>query len=376
MKKTLLATALALGFAGAAQAQTSITLYGLIDAGLGYTRFKDGNAGTAPDTATKFGLEDGVQGGNRWGMRGVEDLGDGLKMQFQLEGGFLLSRGTMGQSSRLFGREATLALASDHWGTLTAGRTTNFADRYVAGLLAQGDAWKVGHGSASFSPVAVRVDNAVLYETPKFSGFQFGVGYSFNQDGGQTYKVSGSSDPNNRLLMLGLRYTNGPLALAASYDQMNGPTFVNKLRGFILAATYDFEVLKLHLSYGQDRNGVFEDRGTAGLPARAGGVLARNSQSAFTYINGYKTNSYGVGLTVPLEAGDVRFAWQTVRLGSGAYKDTTANGEKNSQNLYTAIYTYPLSKRTNVYAVGTYGTGFAFNDVKVTQAVVGLRHRF
>jgi len=371
MKKTLLATALAAGFACTAQAQTSVTLYGLIDAGLGYTRFKDGNAGTASDKASKFGLEDGVQGGNRWGMRGSEDLGGGLKALFQLEGGFLLSRGTHGQGGRMFGREATLALSSENWGTLTAGRTTNFADRYVGGLLAQGDAWKQGHGSASFTPLAVRIDNAVLYETPNVAGFQLGVGYAFRQDGAQQYKLNGVTDPNSNLVTLGLRYTNGPLALAASYDQYDGSGDPEKIKAWILAASYNFEVLKLHLTYGNEKNGVLEDRAVSGLPARAG----LRSQTAFTYIPGYKTNSYGVGVTVPLSAGDVRLAWQTVRLGSGAYKDDPT-GEKNSQNLYTAIYTYPLSKRTNLYAVGTYGTGYAFNDVKVTQAVVGMRHRF
>jgi len=80
MKKTLLAAAIAVGFAGAAQAQTNVTLYGVVDGGVAYTRFKHGNTGIK---GTRFGLDDGVQQGNRWGLRGSEDLGGGLRAVFQ-----------------------------------------------------------------------------------------------------------------------------------------------------------------------------------------------------------------------------------------------------------------------------------------------------
>jgi len=72
-------------------------------------------------------------------------------------------------------------------------------------------------------------------------------------------------------------------------------------------------------------------------------------------------------------AGSLMVGWQSSRLSSGDFKD---GAEKDSQNLYSLGYTYDLSKRTNLYAVGTYGTGYAFTDTKVTQAIVGLRHRF
>src|SRR5690625_8021310 len=101
MKKTLLAAALMVGFAGVAQAETSVTLYGVVDGGIGYQRVKADGA-----KATRTGLLGGVQRGNRWGLRGSEDLGDGLRMIFQLESGFDINTGHSQQSGRLFGREA------------------------------------------------------------------------------------------------------------------------------------------------------------------------------------------------------------------------------------------------------------------------------
>jgi len=384
MKKTLLAAAIAVGFAGAAQAQTNVTLYGVVDGGLGYTRFKDGRA-VAPvsNKATRFGLNDGVQQGNRWGLRGTEDLGGGLRAVFQLESGWSLATGNSAQGNRLFGREASLALASDAWGTLKFGRHTNFASRYAGGVIApQGDAFAESHIGATFTSAStVRADNLITYETPVFSGFQFGLGYSFHFGGNQPWDRTGVNDADVSLFTTGVRYTNGPLAVAASYDVLNAPDTAlntNDIKSWVIGASYDFEVVRLHLGLGQDRNGVLAGRnnhrvngGNAVLP-RAGLVGQPNLASQFI-SNSYKTNNYSIGLGVPLATGEFSVSWQSARLGSGAYKRAR---EEDSQNIYSAKYTYPFSNRTNLYAVGTYGNGYAFNDVKVTQLIVGLRHRF
>jgi len=374
MKKTLLATALAVGFAGAAQAQTNVTLFGIIDGGVSYLRFKDGNTGRK---ATRFGLDDGVQQGNRWGLRGSEDLGGGLKAVFHLESGWSLVTGQSqqpnGTTTRLFGREASFGLSS-----LKFGRQINFASRYAGSVLApQGDAFKESHIGATFtSTTTVRADNMIAYETPVFSGFQFGLGYSFDVNGSQSWDVDGTPDTDVTLITLGLRYNNGPLAVAVAYDHLNAPDSMpttKDIKSWLLAGSYDFEVVKLHLGFGQDRNGSFANR-TLHNTALGG----QHTQSQFGFIGGkYRTNNYSVGLGVPLNTGEFSVSWHSARLGSGAYKDgrKAANGE-TSQNLYSAKYTYPFSKRTNLYAVGTYGDGYAFNDVKVTQLIVGLRHRF
>src|SRR5690625_7914401 len=119
MKKTLLAAALMVGFAGVAQAETSVTLYGVVDGGIGYERLKGSYAGKPGKpgiedyyahnrgnsvTDTRTGLLSGVQRGNRWGLRGSEDLGDGLRFIFQLESGFDIADGRSAQGGRLFGQ--------------------------------------------------------------------------------------------------------------------------------------------------------------------------------------------------------------------------------------------------------------------------------
>ena len=131
MKKTLLAAALLAGFAGVAQAETSVTLYGIIDTGLGYNKIS--GAGDARN-GSKFGMINGVQNGSRWGLRGSEDLGDGLRAVFQLESGFDSGNGTSAQGGRLFGRQATVGLASDAWGQLDFGRQTNIASKYFGSV--------------------------------------------------------------------------------------------------------------------------------------------------------------------------------------------------------------------------------------------------
>lgn len=113
MKKTLLAAALLAGFAGVAQAETSVTLYGIIDTGLGYNKISGAQNEAA--NGSRFGMINGVQNGSRWGLRGSEDLGDGLRAVFQLESGFNSGNGTSAQGGRLFGRQATVGLASDSW---------------------------------------------------------------------------------------------------------------------------------------------------------------------------------------------------------------------------------------------------------------------
>lgn len=376
MKKTLLAAALAVGFAGVAQAETSVTLYGVVDTGVGYTRFKHDDG----PKATRTGLYDGVQAGNRWGLRGSEDLGNGLRAIFQLESGFTLSDGESAQGGKLFGREASLGLQSDAWGTLKFGRQTNFASQWLGGIASPfGDAYAEAHIGNTFTSMStVRADNVISYATPNFSGFQFGVGYSFNASGSQGWEFDGvgfdPDDRNAKLITTALVYANGPLAVGLSYDRLKADEWDESVKAWNLAGSYDFEVVKLHLGFGQERDGTFSRRGVNfGTYDFGSGNVALDLRWPLNIGNDYKANNYSVGLSAPVGAGKLMVGWQSSRLGSGDFKDAA---EKNSQNLYSIGYNYPLSKRTAVYAVGTYGTGYAFTDTKVSQAIVGLNHRF
>ena len=378
MKKTLLAAALATGFvaAGAAHAETSVTLYGIVDGGIGYQQLK----GTIDDPVTgdpieyngkRTGMINGINSANRWGLKGTEDLGDGLQAVFVLESGFDLGTGVSGQalgnSNRMFGRQATVGLQSDAWGRLDLGRQTNIATKYFADVASPFgvDFGQAAAGTTFNSAASLRYDNMVMYQTPNFSGFQFGVGYSFNANGSQQFRDSGGDDPNTHAWTTGLRYANGPIGLAATYDQFEAPETLPvdggvKVKSWNVGASYDFSVARLHAGFGQTRNGWFQGI-TFGDLDTAGALMVND---------GMRVNSYTVGLSAPVGPGEIMASW-----GMADPRGTAGDDEK--QNIYSLGYTYPLSKRTNVYAIGSYAKNVAFqDDLKSTLIGVGMRHQF
>src|SRR5690606_31426535 len=363
MKKTLLAAALLAGFAGVAQAETSVTLYGIIDTGIGYNKVKgDGFDGS------RFGMINGVQNGSRWGLRGTEDLGDGLQAVFQLESGFSSANGNSAQGGRLFGRQATIGLQSDSWGRLDLGRQTNIASKYFGSIDPFGAGFTQANIGVGLSAAnTVRYDNMVMYQTPSYSGFQFGVGYSFNADDNSS--SSYRTTDNTRAITTGLRYVNGPLNVALSFDQLNAPHDLDEdatPRMYAIGASYDFEVVKLALSYGRTTDGWFAGQGTA---SEAGNINFGSN----AFADGFKSNSYMVGLTAPIGGASKLFgSWQMVDPSNDRL-----TGDDETMNVFSLGYTYDLSKRTNLYAYGSYAKNYAFlDDVKSTAVGVGIRHRF
>lgn len=386
MKKTLLTTVLMYGMVGSAHAGTSVTLYGIIDTGLGYTQFKNQSTDIK---ATRTGFYDSVQSGNRWGLRGSEDLGDGLRTVFALESGFTLQNGKAAQGDRLFGREATLGLAHDNWGSMVFGRQLNVASHFIGPIGSPfGDTMQLAAIGKTFSSTAtVRADNTIVYATPNMNGLDFAIGYSFNVNGSQAWRITNTkntnpSDSNGKLLTTGLRYANGPVAVAVSYDNLTASAWGKAAQAWSLAGSYDFTVIKLHAAWGQERNGNLVARGYDSAVNAAMGFAVIDSSSAThalggggDHMDGYKTNNVVIGLSVPAGvAGKLMAAWGMTRVSDNAWFE--AHGDKKSQNLFSVGYTYDLSKRTNLYSVASYGRGYAFQDVRATQAILGLRHRF
>jgi len=385
MKKTLIAAALLAGFAGAAHAQTNVTLYGRVDAGLVYNNVKvdknyidnvDNIFGSNKKSGSHIGMISGRHSGSRWGLRGSEDLGDGLRAVFNLESGFSLRDGRSAQGTRLFGRQATLGLASDSWGMLEFGRQLTMANKYFGDIDPFGTSF--GHASMdhSFSAAGVRYDNLVLYRTPEIEGFQLGVGYSFATNNNNAEYKTGD---NTRALTVGLRYLNGPLNVVATYDEMrrkrdgtlaapNDTLAKPKMYG--LGATYDFEVVKLAAAYARTSDGWFD--GAAGLPEGLDEYPA-------AFAKGFKANSYLLGLTAPIADGSKVFtSWQRIKPKNDKLTGLTGTRKNDeTSNVYSAGYTYDFSKRTNLYSYATYTTNFAFiKNVKSTEVGVGLRHIF
>src|ERR1700751_174035 len=158
----------------ASQAQSSVTLYGIIDTGIEYVT----NNGPTKSSAVRVpSLTASIP--SRWGFRGKEDLGGGLSAVFVLESGFAPSTGTLNQGGRLFGRQAYVGL-SGRWGTLTLGRQYS----QIFWTVLTGDTLAPNiYAAADLDPYLTqpRVDNAIAY-TFTASGLTVGVTYSFGRD--------------------------------------------------------------------------------------------------------------------------------------------------------------------------------------------------
>jgi len=286
---------------------------------------------------------------------------------FQVESGFDNSNGGSGQGGRLFGRQATLGLAGDAWGTFELGRQTNMASKYLGPIDPFGAGFgqaNLGHGISAAN--TVRYDNMALYRTPSFNGFQFGIGYSFATDAGTG--VAFRTSNNVRALTAGLRYANGPLNVAVTYDQLRDRHNLNrdaKPRVYGIGVSYDFEVVKLAAAYARTTDGWFQGQAATGL---GNGYNINGNQ----YADDFKANSYMLGVTVPVGSGAIVSSWQHVNPNNA-----NLTGGEESLNVASVGYTYDFSKRTNLYAFVSYAKDYAFIDgAKSTATGIGLRHRF
>lgn len=404
MKKTLLATALIAGFSGVAYANSSVTLYGLIDGGLAYQKSKV-TQGDNRIESRDFGMQkfNGVRNGNRWGFRGSEDLGNGTKAIFQLEGGFDMSNGRQLQGGRLFGRQAYFGLSSEKWGSLTLGRQHTIAVETIGtkgpfnvGYLQAGQLFGA-FGASTFA----RMDNAIKYGSPNLAGFKFGIGYAGDATKSE-YEWNGNKTDTKRAsnwITAGGSYNNGPLAIGVSYDRFRTDvkTVTDTHKGTVhmwnLFGTYDFEVVKLDLGYGQVRGAIGNKDGAA-VQMEASSIGLNNLFTPFTQgmrtdgllysqTNGYRQQAWTVGLTLPVgESGKALASYQ----GSATKNnDYGFSGVKGKLHIFSLGYEHNLSKRSLVYALASIATGhLKFKDsatypkakLKTSMIGIGLQHRF
>jgi predicted porin len=195
--------------AEAAQAQSSVTLYGVADDGITYTNNQGGHA--------NYQTFSGGLGGSKFGLLGSEDLGGGTSAIFQLESGYDLNSGKLGYNGRLFGRQAYVGL-SGNYGSVRLGRQYDFMVTNLQPLtssLAFGGSLSSHAGDVDGIWGTYPVNNTVKYVSPTYRGITAGALYSF---GGVAGSVGAS-----RQYGFGLSYANGPLKLAAAYLYVNNP---------------------------------------------------------------------------------------------------------------------------------------------------------
>ena len=396
MKKTFVAAAVLGAFAASAMA-ADVTLYGVIDTGLHYSNT---NAESKHDV-NSFDMKSGVQAGNRWGLKGTEDLGNRYKVGFVLENGFTEDDGKLGNGGRLFGREANLYVASD-FGTLSFGRvgalTSGCGSYDLMKYTPFATGWAGTATKANFMLAdRDRMDNTVTYVTPSFAGVQVYAQYSFNRDGQET---AGNERQNDRYAALGATYKNGAFSSALVVDTVmhNNKSANDKdSLGVTLGASYDFEVVKLFAmgQYGQHENflGTTFDKGTK--TTAAGTKYAADYFKTLT-SKGWKGYGVNLGATAPVLGGTVlaQASYLDAKTHDGmtfeeADKDAAANSqvkdsydEVKAENWGIALgYTYAFSKRTNLYTYVSYTeTKKTIDDAsaktKFTEYGLGIKHSF
>ncbi len=372
MKKSLVALSV-LAASSAVMAQSSVSLYGIADAFVGSRQttgisLVGGNMVTLEQRQSV--LDSGGLNGSRWGLKGTEDLGGGLKANFVLESGFDISSGGLNipaaTTGVLFGRQAFVGLSSD-FGALSLGRQYG-AYENVRGtfLSAQGNspafdatngvpltqilakyavngAFTLGNPSVAtdintaavggrigaWAGYQARIDNSIRYETPNISGFQAAVVYGFGEN-----KNVPANTPATKNASFSLTYANGPLALGLAHqDDELAKDF--HLKNTAFGGNYDLGLARIFLAYNQAK-----------------------------YTGLAKQNEWSVGARAPLGATTL----------VAQYARSNGNDLGKSQSLGLSAE-YSLSKRTTAYG--------AFNQTRAYQNLVknnvyglGVRHTF
>ena len=384
-KKSLIAVAALSALAGSAMA-ADVQIYGRIDTGLRYSQVDYDVAGE--NDKTTFEMASGNYTGNRVGIKGSEDLGNGLTVGFVLENGFDSDTGAE-KYDGLFGREAMIYVEGA-FGKIAAGKMGILNS--TAGSFAIGNftPWGTGWGAVGDqtqifgAKFDTRYNNMISYRSPEFAGFQVHAQYSFGSDekndAGVVVGREGKTTPD-RYYALGATYKMGGLNLIGIVDSINekhqtGDDPDDTLR-VTLGGSYDFGVVKPYLSAA-----YFKDaRMTSWMDCYASGSTSKIASN----LNG-DWEGYGVvvGASAPLVGGT---AHMTIGYMDSELKDAvTAVDDTADLTRYTfAIgYEYPLSKRTKVYAdAGYFKDEYDWDrttakDVEPEgyQAAVGLVHFF
>ncbi|CAN5354586.1 porin [soil metagenome] len=337
MKNSALTLAILGLFAGSASAQSTVTIYGLVD--LGVSKLNNG-------TSFLTGLPVGLTGtpdtwnmrpstSSRLGFRGNEDLGGGLKANFSIEHRLDASTGTeqSGQGGMWRGH-SWVGLSSTTFGEVRLGRMQNPA-LYVA---QRGDPWSWDYNVGSVQVInragngVTYAANSALYITPNFNGIQGMLQVGLGEGGVTAASPSGNTD---RTLGANLTYLKGPWYAGVGYNEVRVQNSPNENKYLVVTGTYDFGPIKPILQYTTAKN-----------------------------VSTVTSKSYTVGATAPLAAGFVKAV-------ASRYDPAGANNTTTKVGLG---YEYFLSKRTSLHA--DVGSGKTQGLTRTTGFEAGMKHQF
>ncbi|MFM0055255.1 porin [Paraburkholderia phytofirmans] len=322
--------------AGGAQAQSSVTIYGIVDTGIEYV-----NHAIPGSDAVRF--VSGGRNNSRWGLRGVEDLGGGLKALFQLESGINAANGQFDDGpGAIFARRALIGL-KNRFGQVTLGRNFTTTFDYVLPFDPMGYgpnySWVISSTATGGRRdlIFVRSTNAVRYDGT-FSGFKFGAMYGFGNVPG-SMKTSAKYD-------FGLGYENGPFAAVATFDRQNGANnsvtpadTTDYIQGMHAGLSYDFGQVKAMAGY-------------------------RNYRRAFrTATPALRSEMYWIGGQYEITP--------ALTLSAAIYHQDIKDTSDADPTLFSLRAQYALSKRTSLYLAGGYAMAKHGNAVSVSRDLTG-----
>jgi len=342
MKKFATLAVLAAASVGA-YAQSSVTLFGVLDVNARYVKNGD-------DKMKSLGS--GGVNTSRLGVRGTEDLGDGLKAGFWLETGLNVDSGTQSDATRFWNRRATVSLIGN-FGEVRLGR--DFTPTYLGyseydpfgdnGVAASG---KFDSSLGTARDTGTRADNQITYLTPgNIGGFY-----------GRASVAAGEGTAGKKYYGARAGWAAGPIDVSAAYGQTEVAPVAgdDKFKTFDLGASYDFGVVKAMGYYTQSK-----------------------------FVN-QKIATYSLGAVVPVGVGQIKAAYTHVNApGTTA---TGVNVDANDADQVALGYIYNLSKRTALYTTAAYvknkgNATFAVASApaiaagqKSTGLELGMRHAF
>ena len=396
MKKTLAAVAVLGAFAGSALA-ADVQLYGIVDTGVGYNHIDADGFGQDAD---KFGMKSGQASGSRWGIKGTEDLGNGLTVGFILENGFTSDDGV--DSEPMFNRESSLFIEGG-FGKFAMGRIGSINNGQSSwakvGMISAFGTSDWGGYSAQVGNImatAGQWDNMIAYQTPSFAGFklyaQYSMGKKVTDEYTDQYHVDHevslgeeNESSSDRYYAIGATYNNGPFAAYFAVDSMNySSAYVTDNKGTIgyqdtddsltvtLGGSYDFEVVKVYLGAQ-----YFDE---VKLDSMGGVIKAVKASGYDTMVKGYAVS---LSADAPLWGGKGMIGFGYTDAESADSEISTEADVDLQRYVVSLGYDYSFSKRTDVYAVASWMMDSYENkavakdgDPSACTLYVGLRHRF
>lgn len=388
MKKTLAAVAVLGAFAGSAVA-ADVTLYGLVDYSVRYQNLDADMAGV--DKTNKVDMKSGANSGSRFGLKGTEDLGNGVKVGFVLENGFDADTGALGDKkwNRLFDREAQL-FVDGSFGRVSFGRVGQLASANGSyGLLGVTGPFSTGYGDATSGLKFVgangftRFDNTITYMTPSFAGLTVYAQYSMDTNGADEVGVENESS-SDRYYGIGAKFVAGGLTLVGVVDSINYATFggnageqdMDDALTVTIGGNYDFQVAKVYFGgqYFDNAKAVATNNVTVD-DANKKAVIGKSYTFGTLGAEGW---GLGLGVGVPVMGG-------TASAYAGYLDADSVDDSDASLKRFTGAvgYSYTFSKRTSMYSTLSYtkdeykanGTADKVKPTSV-EAIVGLIHKF